>query len=340
MKKYTPNFNDPRVQLRINRSIDYALANLSKNKPTQWSTRQIDNWFGSSHNKLSALIRSEFLICVDPYYNPEKGIAKKYLLNVDGLAKLAAKINRNIIPCAVHLKREKLNSADNLYAKQIESGDFQYKLKSNRLWNDIQNLDNATRKPLFTNYGYIYEYDIVSSAPNILTQYARSLGLEKNIDTIDDYLKDTAYYRNRLAKLLSCDLSTAKQLITSRFAGARFGSRNSIFNQLNGNWIQYNRLKNDAWYLALTKDIKTLWDSIKIARGVNRLNARDKWDIYFSQELRVMRSVHRYMDKYSMRYFHEHDGWRCDQAIDVRKLKLHIERTSGYWLEFDEEIYR
>ena len=340
MKKYNPNYNDPRVQLRINRSIDYALANLSKDKPTQWATRQIDKWFGSSHNKLSSMIRSELLICTDPYYNPEKGIAKKYLLNLDGVVKLAHKVGRNIIPCAVHIRKEKLTSADNLYAQQIELGNFEYKLKSNRLWNDIQNLDNATRKPLFTNYGYIYEYDIVSSAPNILTQYARAQGLIKNIDTIDDYLKDTAYYRNRLAKLLSCDLKTAKQLITSRFAGARFGVRNSIINQLNYNWHQYNTLKADPWYLELTVDIKTLWDSIKCARGGTRLNARDKWEIYFSQELRVMKSVHRYMDKYSMRYFHEHDGWRCDQAIDVRKLKLHVERTSGYWLEFDEEIHR
>lgn len=341
MKKYTPNFKDPRVQLRINRSCDLALANLSVTKPTQWATRQIDRWFGQQQNPLSAMIRSELLITADPYYNPDAGIAKKYLLNQSGLIKLAHKVGRNIIPCALHLQTEKNSSARRLYGDQIAKGEFEYKEKSNRLWNDIQNLDNATRKPLFANYGYIYEYDIVSSAPNILTQYAKSVGLIKPTPNIEDYLASPDYYRARLTKLLeTVDAKTAKQLITSRFAGARFGVKNSIIKQLTYNWTAYHRLQSDPWFEEISKEIKIIWDSIKVARGVRRLNSRDKWDIYFSQELRVMRCVHRYMEKRSMRYFHEHDGWRCDTPIDVRELKLNIHKGSGYWLDFDLEIYR
>mgnify|MGYP000545164781 CR=1 FL=1 len=70
MKKYNPNFSDPRIQKRINRSLDYAFANLSTTKETQWAKTQIDRWFGQSQNPLSAMIRSELLICRNPYYKP------------------------------------------------------------------------------------------------------------------------------------------------------------------------------------------------------------------------------------------------------------------------------
>jgi len=340
MKKYNPNFSDPRIQKRINRSLDYAFANLSTTKETQWAKTQIDRWFGQSQNPLSAMIRSELLICSNPYYNPEAGVAKKYLLNATGAAKLCSLVGRKFIPCALHLKMEKFTSADTLYGKTIESGDFQYKLKSNRMWNDIQNLDNATRKPLFANYGYIHEYDIRSAAPTILYQYAKSLGdFRHPLTHLQQYLKDPNQYRQNLSNAIDSDPKTAKRLITSRFAGARFGNSNSIIRELGYNWHQYNRLKANPWFQDLSEEIVQLWKHIKTNTTAGRLTARNKWDIYFSQELRVMRSVHRYMDKLRIKYFHEHDGWRCDTPIDLRELKLHIQKQTGYWIEFDWEVF-
>ena len=338
-KKYNPNFNDKRIVKRINHALNCALANLSTTKHKQWSTRQIDTWFGSQHNNLSKLLRQHLLICTDPYYNPEQGISKKYLLNMEGVQYLGSKIGRNIIPCALHIQREKLASADTLYGNTIKSGNFQYRTKSHRMWNDIQNLDNATRRPLFANYGYIHEYDIRSAAPNILTQYAKKCGLDKPIPTLDAYLADIDTNRQNLANALECSTKTAKKLITSRFAGARFGAQNSIIKELDYNWLQYNRLKNNIWFDNLTQDITLLWKAIKSHDNLSRMLARTKWDIYFREEQRVMKSVHKYMDKTSARYFHEHDGWRCDTPIDLRSLKLHVHKQTGYWLDFDWEVF-
>lgn len=339
MKKYTPNFNDPRVVKRINTSLDYAIACLSPTKPKQWGTRQLDVWFGNQGNPLSKFMRSHLLTITDPYYNPERGVAKKYLLNLQGAQRLGKLIGREIFPCALHITQTQLECANRIYGEQIAQGTFEYRERSNRMWNDIQNLANSTRKPLFANYGYIYEYDIKSSAPNILAQYSRHCGLRKPTPTVDEYLADPTQARLRLEQLLHTDSKTAKQLITSRFAGARFGPKNSIITQLNRNWHQYNTLKQDDWFELLSKDIKLLWDSVRDYQGVTRLNSSAKWNIYFSEELRVMRAVHKYLDKTNVRYFHEHDGWRSTGSCDIHQLKLHIHKTTGYWLDFDEQVY-
>ena len=334
MTKYTPNWNDPRTVKRINSSLDYALANLSPTKPKQWSTRHIDRWFGNQGNPLSKMIRQQLLICTDPYYNPEQGQAKKYLLNLQGAQTLGYKINRQIIPCALHLTQEKISSADRLYGAAIQQGKFEYKLKSSRLWNDIQNLDNATRKPLFENYGYIHEYDIKSAAPTILCQLATQCNPQIEIPTIKAYVADPLYYRQQLAEEIGINIAVAKKLITARFAGGRFGSRNSLFQELNCSWIYHNRLKQSLWFEQISEDLRVLWNQIKISEELGRLTARSKWSVYFREELRVMRSVHRYLDKKSITYFHEHDGWRSTSACDVRELKLHVKKYTDYWLDF------
>lgn len=338
MSKYTPNFKDPRTQKRINRSLDYALANLSPTKPKEWSTRQIDRWFGNQGNPLSKMIRQQLLIVNDPYYNPDQGRAKKYLLNLQGAQTLGYKIGRQIIPCALHLGQEKISSADRLYGLQIAQGTFEYTQKSSRLWNDIQNLDNATRKPLFANYGYIHEYDIKSAAPSILSQLALGYNPQLEIPTIKAYTQNPNLYRQQLSEEIGIDVKTAKRLITARFAGGRFGSQNSLMRELNSSWIYHNRLKQSVWFEQISEELRVLWHEIKTSEGLGRLSARTKWGVYFREELRVMRSVHRYLDKNSITYFHEHDGWRSRESVDLHQLKLHVRKQTGYRLEFAKEV--
>jgi len=335
MKKYKPNWSDPRIVRRVNHSLDYALANLSTTKPRQWSTRRIDYWFGQQQNRLSQLIRSELLVCVDSFYNPERGIAKKYLLNWQGVEKLARCIDRPIsTPTAT-----RISAADTVYGSDILSAAFVYQQKNNRLYTPLQYLTNDIRKPLFANYGYIHEYDIKTAAPQILTQYSRTKGLTRTINTVDDYLQDPNSSRQQLAEVIGTDYATAKKLITARFAGARLGYDNALSRLLNQNRLQYERLKNNTWFELLTIDIKHMWDAIKQDLYMSRLSARDKWNIYFQEELRVMRSTHRYLSDRGITYFHEHDGWRSRESVDVRELKLHIHKQTGYWLDFDETIF-
>lgn len=334
MKKYRPNFNDPRVVRRINSAINHAIACLSPTKPRGWSTRQIDRWCGQSQHPLSRLIRSHILTVDSIYYRPSSHHVKKYLLNWQGVQELAAHINKPLRDYPT----QRLTSAQDAYGATIAQGTFAYKTQNNRLWNNLQFLESDLRRPLFANYGYVHEYDIKSAAPTILTHYAKQCGLTRPTRTIDSYLQDPRCQRQRIADLLEVDIKTAKQLITSRFAGAKFGARNSILNQLDGRWILHDRLKQDQWYIDLTKDIKKLWDAIRAHNQLARMHSRTKWSVYFEQELRVMKAVHKYLDLQGITYFHEHDGWRATGAVDLRGLKLHVKKQTGYWIDFDYEV--
>ena len=332
MKKYTPNWRDPRTQRRIKTSLDWALACLSPTKPRSWSTRHIDRVFGNQGNPLSKMMRQCLLITHDPYYNPQTSKCKQYLLNMDGAGTLGSHVGRTITQQT--LQAQRTLSADTLYGAQIAQGAFEYVEKSNRLWNDIQNLENNIRKPLFENYGYIHEYDIRSAAPTLLYQLAKSYRSSLELERISQYVEDPNLHRHKLAQRIGCDPKIAKRLITARFAGARFGPQNSIAQELN-NRLQYQRLRHDDWFEQLSAELKILWSVIKTSEDLPRLTARNKWSIYFREELRVMRSVHSSLNKQGITYFHEHDGWRSTSAVDLRGLKLHVKKQTGYWIDFD-----
>jgi hypothetical protein len=342
MAKYNPNLKDPRTLRRLESAWRYSSANLSTTRARQWSTRQIDVWFGQQQNPLSKWLREQLLIIDCHYYNAQLGTAKKYLLNQDGYITLGCMLGKltNSTPNTTQVLDAKLSAVDALHGATIESGVFEYKTKSSRMWNDIQNIATEIRKPLFANYGYIHEYDIQTASPTILVQLAKRSGLTRPVTVIEDYLKDKDYHRQRLANLLEVDAKVVKQLITAKFAGARFGARNSILDQLGGRWILHNRLQQDQWFAVdLAKDIKKLWDAIKQDQQLSLMNSRTKWGIYFQEELKVMRVVHKFLDKQGIQYFHEHDGWRSTQSISVRELQLLIERQTGYWIEFDYEVF-
>ena len=332
MKKYNPNFQDPRVTRRVNTSLDWALACLSPTKPRQWSTRHIDRQFGSQHNPLSKMMRQHLLTTHDIYYNPLTHKSKQYLLNLAGASQLASYVGRDVNTKNLHSQR--CTSADTLYGEQIAQGAFEYTEKSNRLWNDIQFLENDIRKPLFENYGYIHEYDIRTAAPTLLYQLAQQ-HRTKPLPAVKDYVDHSREHRQLLSERIGVDVNTAKRLITARCAGARFGAMNAIARELQGRWVAYERLKTDHWFNTVSKEIVEMWSVIKSSEDLPRLTARIKWNIYFREELRVMRSVHSSLNKQGITYFHEHDGWRSREAVDMRKLKLHVNKQTGYWVDFE-----
>ncbi len=341
MEKYKPDYNRKNTRAAVARAIGYATANLSTEKPRRWSSRHMDKWFGHMHKPLGKFLRQTLTVCVDNHYDMMAKKCKSYTLNARGVAHLSNAIGVVVasIPSANDLNEIALDWAKQTYGDTIASGDFEYAEKSGRLWNDIGNLKNAIRKPLFANYGYVNEYDISCAAPNILSQYARQCGMTRPINTIDEYIAHKEEYRNSLADELGVDYSTAKRLINAKFNGARLGARNSIIDILDNNWDAHDKLKHMTWWMLLHKDIKKIWDTIKAEQCVRTLDARTRWQIYFEQELKVMKSVHKYLDKCNIKYFHEHDGWRCNSAVDLHQLKLHVTKSTGYTIYFDYEVF-
>jgi hypothetical protein len=339
---YTPNFNDPRVVKRITHALGFASASLTTDKSRQWTTRELDKHIGRSWHSLGKYLRDKLLICTNDVYwfGTHGSKCKEYRLNHRGYEELTAqfKINNNNYSSATQVTTG-LEWFEKQYAKELESGAWSYTSKSNRLWNPAQQYPNTIRKQAFARQGYVWEYDIVSAAPTLITELAKRSGLEKPIPVIEAYLADPNKYRQALAEDLHITPRVAKQLILMRFAGARMGPYGSIIKQLPANsTLHYQRLKDNEFYNSITKEIKHLWDAIKQDLQLeSRLTARDKWFMFFEQEAQVMKVVRKQLNKTGMKYFLEHDGWRCSHYIDENSLRLCVRKCLGIRVKFEVE---
>lgn len=333
---YKPNTNDPRVRRRIEHALDWSLYNLKETEPRSWYTRYLDQHLGYLHRDLGRYLRDTLLITHNRQWNMHTGDCKQYLLNAQGVKDLCMLLGLPLPTRYNNFKKQRvLQHAKRVFGHAIDSGIFDYEDKSDRLWNPIQNLPNAVRSELFHQYGYWYEYDIVSAAATIIPQYARQLGLNKSIDELDQYLANPRSWRDQLARELGCDLDQAKRIINAKFAGAKLGMQNSLAEYLNHDRIKMWRLKNSKQFERLTRDIKQCWDVIKINESRTRLNCRDKWMIYFKLERQVMGVIQRELKAISCRYFLEHDGWRCDRFVIPDEIETKIKHKTGFVIELE-----
>jgi hypothetical protein len=338
---YTPNFNDPRVKKKVKRALGFCCSSLSANKPRAWARVELDKWFGTQNHKFSKWLRKQLLIEDSKRYSKDRGECKKWLLRESGVNHLCEIYNDYLItklPSVAQVNKSTqiaLDWAENEYKTQLESGAFEYKEKSNRLWNDLQRIPSEIRKPLFAKHGYEYEYDIQACAPTLITQLARKQGMTRPTPVLDDFLENRQHYRTALAERIGCTERQSKEILNAIFAGAKLGPNNAIATILNENRHQLELLKLNVWFCSLRKDIKKCWDAIKSSEKSLRLSSRDKWMIYFGLEKSVMNVVRRELIKEGNRYFLEHDGWRCESYIDPHALRLSVKKHTGYDVQFD-----
>lgn len=343
---YTPDFACKRTQKRIRRAVGFAVSCLS-DKPREWSTRALDRHIGYTHKPLGKYLREKLLVeCDERYLFGTAGSrCKTYRRNYTGVIEL---INASGVFSNAYTHKHTLVPTKEIaraYVEEtfpeIQSGAFEYRERSDRLWHHLQNVRSDIRKPLLAEHGYRYEYDIDCAAPTLIFQLARQSGLthRSRTDLIEAYIDDPTPYRQQLAQEIGCDEKTAKRIINARFAGATLRANRSIHSYLDYNWRQLGLLKQSPWFQQFSKQIKKCWDKIKLDLGVRRLSPRDKWSIYFQQERQVMGVVRRELDKTGCRYFLEHDGWRCDEWIDPYALQLLIRKRYNKTVKFSYEIW-
>jgi hypothetical protein len=330
------------VKKRIRKALGFVCSSLSEDKPRAWARVELDRWFGTQNHDLSKWLRSKLLVKSTDRYNMQLGQCKQYLRNTEGITDLLGLYNDLVIvklPSVAQVQelvqKTGIEWAKEVYGDQISSGCFEYKDKSNRLWNDLQRLPTEIRRPLFAEQGYHWEYDIRACAPTLIYQRARKEGMTRPVKTLDAFLADRQLYRQALAERVGCTEAQAKQIITALFSGAKLGPGNAIADILNHRKDQLDILKNNVWVKELRKDIKKCWDAIKSSEKSLRLSSRQKWMIYFELERSVMNVVRTELNKMSVRYFLEHDGWRCDRYVDEYSLRLTVKKRCGYSVDFD-----
>ena len=348
MEIYKHIYNNPQTIRRCKLALAFACGVMSETKPQQWSSTYINKYFGMYGRPLSKWLRKTLLICTDEFYEfnipGKQGICKKYILNVEGVRflKEALKIdNIQLYPIVTALSHSD-------HKQELDSGNFTYNDKSNRLWHPLQRYRKEYRTQILGDAGYIHDYDIQCSAPTLIHQYAQHLGLDEYLFALRKYLNDRTAVRDELSQQLELDPDAVKEIINALFAGAVISKNkdSDIYHILNGDIARIEYLKQNEFIKELVSDIKTCWTYIRphmqkrtrVVNGKERLlplNARQKWNVYFELERVVLNSVRTYLDERSIKYFLIHDGWTCNREVDREELGNYVRDTTGYEIKFD-----
>ena len=339
---YKPNLNDPRNQRRLKTALDFVNTYVNPHTPVWLSTRYIDKYFGQQQNNFSKWLRKELLICVDESFNKDLGYCKKYVQNLDGIARHTQTTNHTP---QIIIEPE--------LVEQLATGEFEYEEKSNRLWNPLQRLPKRVKRPLLAKNGYNYNYDICCCAPTLLLQYARRCGLATPTPLMDMYLADRTKIRSEIAQDTGITEDDVKFTVNMLLNGGHI-SRNpdsAIYYRLKGNQHLIGKLKQNQFLLELKEEIKSIWTSIRTTlpityitdkNGKQRkkaLTGRDKSGVYREQEELVLKEIKRYLKKTKNKALLEHDGWTCEKIVDEVELRSYVRGTTGYQIELECEIY-
>jgi hypothetical protein len=341
---YKPNFNNPRVIDRCKRALGFACGVMSETKSHSWSTRYIDEYFGSQRNDLSKYLRKTLLIVTDEFYryNSENNKCKEYRLNVEGVRSLRENLKLNNI----QLYPSVVKVAQDDHLEELITGNFTYKDKSSRLWHPLQRYRRQYRTQVLSDSGYTHDYDIECCAPTLIHQYAQRLGMDEYLFALRRYLADRTSIREELALGLELEPAAVKEIINALFAGARIANHkdSDIYTILNGDLARIEYLRQHEFLTELRRDIKTCWATISLHMSrrrntsTNRLipiTSKQKWNVYFELERIIINSVRTYLDLKSIRYFLIHDGWTCDKEIDQNELENYVRDQTGYEIKFE-----
>jgi len=293
MKKYEPNFNDPRIQNRLYNAIGFVSAHLG-DRPRQLHTRLITEELGQ--RDLGNYLRQLLITTTDIHYSMLNGSCKKHTLNYEGVAKATSSLvdsrllmrstlpsstnisnkEHSYYPSAVQVKETSIKYGFDWtiakYKQELDSLRFNYNFNynDNRWHHGLQNVKKKTRTRVLASANLIHDYDIDSALPTMILYHNKELGGEL-YPTILDLIINKQERREYLARELEIDLRTAKQLITAVFNGAKNLSPNGhsqIYNMFGGKdnkleaTAKLDWLKESEWYLNLIQEIKQCWDTI------------------------------------------------------------------------------
>lgn len=340
---YAPNLKDPRVQKRIRTAIGFVTSALDTTKPRPWSKTSLNKYLGHTHRDLGGYLRKRLIIPADTHYNHLTGKCKTYLLNEEGYRELINESSEfiKVFSTSNNLSVNKVEIAHDWatqeYGSSLESGVFEYDYKTHRHWHELQRMPNSLRNTVFLRHGYAWSYDIRCAAQSMILNLTREYAPHTRFTTLELHQSNPREFRQQFAQEIGCTPKQAKQLLTARLAGARLGLRNSLAHTLNHNLLQYQRLQNSEVFEAYTQDCKQAWNILRDNREIEDLQCKTKWRKYFQLESTVMNVVRTELDKRYVKYFLEHDGWRCDSWIDPQQLKKTIQRKLNWWIDFEYE---
>jgi len=345
---YRPNFNDPRVQARVIKSIDFVKRYLSSDRSQWLSTRWIDCHLGSQRNQLSRYLREILLICVDKSYSKKDGICKRYQLNQTGLDFLETKVDTN----STQTHYSVVEVADK-FQDELENNQIIYNDTSDRLYHWLQNQKRAVKQEVFERVGLNWTYDIVCSAPTLFHQKSQQLGMDLYLPYLRDYLVNRKSIRNQLAEESELDEKTIKRIINGLFQGAHISKyrKSHCYQELDGDLARIEFLRQHRFIQGLKEDIRVMWTYLRplvpkrtIAQKNGSIKSlpisgKQKTALYRKLERQVLEVIKRYLSERNIKFYTEHDGWSSDKEIDVNELSDYVRDHTGFVLEFEQQEF-
>lgn len=339
---YQPNPKNKAFIRRANLALEFV-DKYVHSTPNFLSSTWIENpqHFGSHRNELSAWLKQQLLICVDPHFNYLTGKCKKYIRNPAGYKELIDLLKGKIVVSAEQ-------------QQQLDTGNFPYNNQSDRSFTSAQYIPRYKRNSILNNNGYRYHYDIEATAPTLLVQRARTLNPNLTIPSLEYYMNNRSEVRQRIAVACFISEEQVKAVINSILQGGTISpwDQNKIFNKILSRSYSAVRLLNTNSDISdLKRDINNLWDILRVDIPVRyklnkqgltvpvRVNAKEKASVYRALETQVARPIRKYLNKQSLRYLWLHDGWSCDQGVEPIEIVQVVRRQTGYVIKLDWTIY-
>lgn len=339
---YTPNFRDPRNRRRAVSAIEALERCIKPRQVYSIAQSQRRAWFGTLSNPLSHWLNSHLLDTADPHWNMATGQCIKYRLREQNLNEL----KQDLGITSTYTPTSEIQT-------QIESGDFEYQVKSDRWYTTAQFIPSRIRGPLLANAGYRYAYDIEAAAPTILIQRAQQIRTDFQAPAIENFINDRTAVRSQIATEASCTTDQVKLVINAVLQGSVLSTHSSskLFDVLNHDYALIGRLKTSVTLHNLRDDIKRLWrclrdqfprEKFSDKNGcvrTRKLSARQKSAYYRQFENQVAQVIQKSLRKQNIRFLWVHDGWQCDKALDPVELIQRVRTQTGFVIKLDWAVY-
>lgn len=340
---YQPNFADPRIQARVRRTLNFVELYLRPNRVNWIASAELYRVFGNTSRQPGRWLKETMLQVADPYYNMSTRACIKYRLNAAGVQQVKQLAGLEVFVPEIEPDLE----------QQLESGEFEYETKSDRLFNQIQFYNRTVRGSLLNNHGYRYNYDIEAAAPTLLLQRARQRQRDFVAPALEQYITNRSAIRQQLAQECGITQIQVKFVINAVLQGGIISCyRDSrVFNELDCNYEAIRHLQHNAVLTDIRNDIREMWSILKedfTPRTVTdrlgrtrsaRLSGRDKSGYYRELESQVGRVIRRHLKRNSVRCLWLHDGWCCDKAIDPNALITEVRQQTGFVIQLDKGVY-
>jgi hypothetical protein len=347
MRKVTIDLNRPAANKRARDALDWAWWCLSPDGPHGVHSKRLTAVFGRNGNDVGAWLRALLLERVGDYAVGKHAFG--YVLREAGwdrasalLGGLTYREQRELwapeeeraeeVTLEVLWRRRRPATGAPIVRSHLEKGlplEFEYGERHGRLWNELQNV-RADEKPLYWRGALDWDYDVVNCAPTVLCQLAEASGLRPLLlDGARGYVEAREEHLRLFMRLGGIDRKAAKQLLAALFNGAALSAnyRHATFGLLRQDADAVGRLREDQTVRALVASVRAMRRHVEHAYGA------PPWLTYFARERALLDAFRAELDRAGAGHFLEHDGFRCDRAMDPRELERAALAATGLQVE-------